>query len=155
MSSYGILIDNQNVGSNYDDRLQLAAVETLSTIAALPGDLTIVLTNDETVKALNHQYRGIDKATDVLSFPDGAHDPDTGSLYYGDILIAYPTARVQAEEAGHEIEVELALLVVHGILHLAGMDHESDSAKRGMWEMQDRIMSQLDAKLAPGRLEIE
>lgn len=94
-------------------------------VAAGTG-LAILVTGDDEVRRLNHDYLGIDAPTDVLSFPDDAPDfVQTGAQpYLGDIAIALPTAARQAAESGHALDDELAHLLVHGILHLQGYDHE-------------------------------
>ncbi len=107
------------------------------------GDLTIVLTDDARLQQLNRDYLGIDAPTDVLSFPAAETDPDSGSSYLGDILISMPRAREQARLAGHGIEQETQLLIVHGVLHLLGYDHARPGEKRKMWEAQAQILEEL------------
>lgn len=94
-------------------------------VAAGTG-LAILVTGDDEVRRLNHDYLGIDAPTDVLSFPDDAPDfvQTEAQPYLGDIAIALPTAVRQAAESGHALDAELAHLLVHGILHLQGYDHE-------------------------------
>lgn len=88
--------------------------------------LAIVVIDDEEMRALNRQFLGIDSTTDVLSFPDDASEfvGDVGGAFLGDIAISLPTAERQATSAGHEIDAEMGHLLVHGILHLCGYDHE-------------------------------
>ncbi len=88
--------------------------------------LSILVTDDDEVRQMNHQFLGIDEPTDVLSFPDEADDfveGIAGEPYLGDIAISLPTARKQATQIGHSIDAELAHLLTHGILHLCGYDH--------------------------------
>lgn len=108
-----------------------------------PAELTLVLTEDADIHALNLQYRQVDAATDVLSFPAGETDPDTGNLYLGDIVISLPRAQAQAAAEGHSLEAELRLLVVHGVLHLLGYDHADDKEKAAMWAAQTAILKNL------------
>lgn len=101
-----------------------------------PVVLTITLVDDEEIRQINQQHRGIDKATDVLSFPlidaDEADSDDSGAFTLppgvprelGDVIVSYPRAVAQAEEYGHAVERELAYLIVHGVLHIMGHDHE-------------------------------
>ena len=91
--------------------------------ALASADMTIVLTDDAQLHELNREYLGVDAPTDVLSFPAAESDPETGTPYLGDILISIPRAKQQAEAAGHSVEDEVQLLVVHGTLHLLGHDH--------------------------------
>ena len=109
--------------------------------------ISIVITDDNQLHQLNLQFAGIDETTDVLSFPADYTDPDTATIHLGDILISYPRALEQAEKAGHSVESELQLLVVHGILHLAGHDHTGVDDKANMWAAQREILSILGAKI--------
>jgi probable rRNA maturation factor len=108
------------------------------------GELSIVLTDDARLQELNRDYLGIDAPTDVLSFPASETDPQTGARYIGDILISVPRAQSQAEAAGHALESELQLLVVHGVLHLLGHDHADPKEKKRMWQAQAEILKSLD-----------
>jgi probable rRNA maturation factor len=114
------------------------------------AELTLVITDDDEVRQLNRQYRGVDKPTDVLSFGETTFDvkasPDE-SAYLGDIIISYPRAKAQAQSAGHTTADELVLLVVHGVLHLLGHDHATKSEKRKMWATQDAIVSEMGAQV--------
>ncbi|MCX7669330.1 MAG: rRNA maturation RNase YbeY [Anaerolineae bacterium] len=112
------------------------------------AELTLVITDDETVAALNRQYRGVDGPTDVLSFP--AQEPTPGfvsapeaAAYLGDILIALPFTRRQAAGLGRPLAAELRLLAVHGVLHLLGYDHAEPDEEAAMWARQDAILSRL------------
>lgn len=110
-------------------------------------DVSIRIESDEDLQGLNRQYRGFDQPTDVLSFESGDIDPETGRTNLGDILISFPTAEKQANEAGHEVENEIILLIVHGILHLTGYDHSSKEEKTQMWQKQQSIMTALGVKI--------
>ncbi|MEO8538472.1 MAG: rRNA maturation RNase YbeY [bacterium] len=88
--------------------------------------LAILITNDDEIQRMNHQFLGIDEPTDVLSFPDEVDDFVQGmseEQLLGDIAISLPTATRQAQDAGHPLDSELAHLLTHGILHLCGYDH--------------------------------
>jgi len=125
--------------------LEQAALATLLHSGGAQGtDLTIVITTDAQLQELNRQYLGIDSPTDVLSFPSGEVDPESEALYLGDILISYPRALAQAGAAGHPVQAELQLLVVHGALHLLGFDHAEEVEKARMWKAQEEILKQLD-----------
>lgn len=110
---------------------------------ALDVNLTVAVDTDETLHALNLQYRGINAPTDVLSFNADEIDPETGQTYLGDILISYERALAQAEKAGHPVQNELQLLAVHGTLHLLGFDHGQEDEKRRMWAAQAEILEQI------------
>jgi probable rRNA maturation factor len=89
----------------------------------LAGEVSVLLTSDEAIRAFNRKYRRKDKATDVLSFPAA----ETAEGVAGDLMISLETALMQAEERGHTLEMEIRLLLLHGLLHLAGYDHETDN----------------------------
>ena len=106
-------------------------VRFLSTAQAavrLRGRVSVLLTTDRAIRRLNRQFRGIDKATDVLSFPAEALVP-RGERIAGDLAISVPTARRQSAVCGHSLGTELKVLMLHGLLHLAGYDHEVDSGE--------------------------
>ena len=126
------------------DRLERAAYAALKHESeSLDCDLSIVLTDDTRLQELNRDYLGIDAPTDVLSFPASETDPETGARYIGDILISIPRAQAQADAAGHALESEVQLLVVHGVLHLLGHDHAEPEEKRRMWKAQAEILESL------------
>ena len=111
-------------------------------------EATLVLTDDDQLHELNHQFLGIDAPTDVLSFPSGEVDPDTGSAYLGDVVISYPRAVAQAAAGGHPVEDELQLLAVHGMLHLLGYDHAEEGEKAAMWAAQADVLRSLGASIS-------
>lgn len=106
--------------------------------------MTIVLTDDASVQALNQQHRGVDAPTDVLSFPAEPLPPELRAAdepaYLGDLVIAYPYAQAQAAKLRHSLSDNLALLVVHGTLHLLGYDHDTPQNHRTMWAAQAQIL---------------
>lgn len=120
-----------------------SAAEAVLLAEAKNGDLSIVLTGDKEIRELNRSYRNLDSATDVLSFPSGELDPDSGELYLGDIVLSYQRAAHQATTEGHSIQDELSLLVVHGVLHLLGYDHSEPDDRNKMWMRQEKILSAL------------
>ena len=115
---------------------------------------TVRLSDDAELHQLNHQYRGIDRPTDVLSFGGegfedgqrvrpGAAAGDAHADYLGDIVISVERCASQAAAAGHDSESELALLVIHGTLHLLGYDHDTRACKARMWAVQARALAAL------------
>lgn len=107
-----------------DDALALLAMRVLEGEGASPdASLTVYLANDETMRELNLRFLGIDAPTDVLAFPEGDALPGE-PVGIGDIAIGVPVAVRQAAELGHSLDEELAHLLVHGILHLHGYEHE-------------------------------
>lgn len=109
--------------------------------------LSVVISDDEAVRELNRQFRDIDAPTDVLAFGSGEEDdfvtPPEESAYLGDVVISYPRAVAQAEEYGQSINRELALLAVHGVLHLLGYDHEDEAGRTKMQAREDEILGSL------------
>jgi len=103
----------------------------------IDGNMAIKLGGKEESRALNKQYRKKDYPTDVLSFPFNEEVPEEG-FYLGDIFICYPIAEEQAKENGITIEEELFTLMLHGVLHLAGHDHETDSGE--MKALQEKLL---------------
>jgi probable rRNA maturation factor len=126
------------------DPLILAAQTTLNHLEADPrASLSLRITGDEIIQALNKEFREVDAPTDVLSFSAGYEDPESGEYYLGDILISYPRAEDQAEQETHSTWVEIQLLIVHGVLHLLGFDHLTPEDKALMWQHQGDILDQL------------
>ena len=124
----------------------------------------IAITDDEKVRELNRVYRGLDEYTDVLSFaftdlaspgpyygdrPLASEDaagfvvPSQEAYLLGEVIIALPYARRQADQAGHALQRELATLLVHGILHTLGYDHEREKDKRSMWDKTSELLELL------------
>ena len=124
------------------------------------AEVSVLLTNNEVIREINKENRNIDRATDVLSFPnndfpapsdfskledewEGAFNPETGELLLGDIVISTDKVYEQAESFGHSPKRELAFLVAHSMLHLFGYDHMEDSERVVMEEKQDEILNSI------------
>lgn len=125
-----------------DDLVTNAASQTLI-LEESAGDVTIVLADDAQLRELNRQYLDVDAPTDVLSFPSGEVDPESGAAYLGDVILSMPRAQAQATAGGHTLEAEVQLLVVHGVLHLLGYDHAEAADKTKMWTAQARALTTL------------
>ncbi len=124
------------------------------------AEVSLLLTTDEEIRGMNRRFRGIDRATDVLSFPmieyEKAGDfsrleetpdcfhPETGELLLGDIVVSKERVLAQAEEFGHSISREFAFLIAHSVLHLSGYDHMEAEETLRMEELQDRILNKLN-----------
>lgn len=116
-------------------------------------ELGILITDDDEIRSLNKQYRGIDTTTDVLAFAldeknesiDFINVPD-GIIHLGEIIISYPQALRQASENGSDINNEMALLIVHGVLHLLGYDHTNGQQAHTMQDLEKVILEQLSVK---------
>lgn len=97
----------------------------------LEGEVDVLLTSDEDIRRLNRTFRKKNKATDVLSFPA---PEEISAEHAGDLAISLDTAAKQAESFGHSLGAEVRILLLHGLLHLAGMDHEVDSGEMALRE---------------------
>lgn len=147
------IMDSSNSGGRLEDTLHRAAETVLRDQGVQGAELSIILCSDERVQELNAEYRGVDRVTDVLSFaaregqieylelPDEMAREMATEL--GDLFIAVPYARRQAETFGHSLDTEMTLLVVHGTLHLLGYDHYDTASTQIMWQIQERILASL------------
>ena len=129
-------------------RLEDIAKTTISkAIDETNCSFSLRLTNNQGIRSLNRDYRGIDQATDVLSFPIGFDDPETGSFYLGDIIISLTMANKQAAQSNTTLQAELEMLMVHGILHLCGYDHDTVENYAAMSNLQDDILQSVQNPL--------
>lgn len=124
----------------------------------VPCEVNVLVTDDESIRVLNREARGIDKATDVLSFPafqfepgklpadlSAYLDPETGLLPLGDMAISYEHAKSQAKEFGHSVKREVGYLTIHSILHLLGYDHVDEGPmKQQMRAREEAICAALE-----------
>ncbi len=144
------------------EQLLKEVVEACLDYEACPfeAEVSILFTNDEEIKQINQEYRGIDKPTDVLSFPSIEYEepgdfskleentadyfhPETGELFLGDIVISVDRARQQAQEYGHSLEREVAFLTAHSMFHLFGYDHMEENDRMIMEEKQNKVLDKL------------
>lgn len=126
-------------------------VRTIIEREQLTPDYTISLhlVGDDTIRDLNHEHRGTDAHTDVLSFP--LHDPNgmrfvlppSQPANLGDVVVSYPRALAQAQDFGHSVDRELGYLVAHGVLHVLGFDHENDAERRVMRRKEEEALAPL------------
>ncbi|HPD00846.1 MAG TPA: rRNA maturation RNase YbeY [Acetivibrio sp.] len=122
----------------------------------LPYEISVILIDNDRIKEINNEQRGIDKPTDVLSFPivdmyegeikssDGDFDMDEGRIVLGDILISLEKVKEQSIEYGHSFERELIFLLTHGVFHLLGYDHDTEERERRMLERQNAVLKSLN-----------
>jgi probable rRNA maturation factor len=134
--------DPTSVQSIVRSAVRRAAAASRSTSGA---ELAIVLTDDSAIRLLNRDWRGIDKATNVLSFPakPGGHEPHRPKPHLGDIVLAFETIAREAETEHKPFAHHVAHLAVHGFLHLVGYDHERDEDAREMEQAERDILRQL------------
>ena len=118
-----------------------AVVETAAKAAlgTVEGDIVVLLTDDESVRELNARFRDKDKPTNVLSFPA----PESAAPHLGDIVLAYGVCAAEAQAQGKTLSDHLSHLVVHGVLHLLGRDHEDDAEAEEMEAEEREILAQI------------
>lgn len=144
------------------ESLAREVIEAALDEAACPyeAEVTLLLTVNEEIRKLNLEFRGIDKETDVLSFPaieyetpgdfsflekcEEAFDPESGELILGDIAISKEKVFSQAEEYGHSLKREFAFLIAHSVLHLSGYDHIEEEERLFMENLQKKILEKLN-----------
>ena len=137
-----ILTSNNSQNPDLDETvIYNAALASLRTHGLEDCEVSILLTDDLEIEALNRQYRHISAPTDVLAFAmhDGI-DSDLHPHLLGDLVISVQTAQNQAAAQHHSLEVELAWLTVHGMLHLLGYDHQTPQEAAIMFEKQEAIL---------------
>jgi len=106
------------------------------------AELSVVLVGEREIQDLNAKYRGINTPTDVLSFPQSQDEFD-GPCLLGDVVISPQVAKAQAVKYEHSFEKEMAILLIHGILHLIGFDHEESEEQEGMQKREEEILNRL------------
>ena len=152
-----VLID-EGVEANLDSSwLQSIARQVLAAQGAgAEVEMGLVIATEERVKQLNRDYRGRDEPTDVLAFsareevgadlPPFVQPPD-GVLHLGEVIISYPQAAMQAEEHQHSVKKELAILIIHGVLHLLGYEHDKPKLERQMRAREAELLSHIEGGL--------
>jgi probable rRNA maturation factor len=144
----------------------IAAAAEIAAADVGEAELAVMLTDDAGIRTLNKNWRGIDKPTNVLSFPalqpTGPSGPDDAPRMLGDIAIAYQTTRREADDEQKPFDHHLSHLAVHGFLHLIGYDHENDEDAEDMESLETEILAQLgipdpyaerDIKAGPERMD--
>ena len=134
--------------TDIEENVRAAAEKVGELYGVENGEVSVTLTNNEYIHTLNKQYRGIDRPTDVLSFPlneseepDVEDGPDVNVL--GDLVISVERAKEQAADYGHSVKREIAFLTVHGMLHLLGYDHMEEEDRIEMEAEQRFVMEKL------------
>lgn len=146
--------DKFNITDKLKELITLAAKTALDYMGFdRDAEISVMFTDNEGIRVLNAQHRGIDRATDVLSFPmleyddDGEMFDDPGDiedeLCLGDIVISLERAAEQAEEYGHSFEREVGFLTVHSMLHLLGYDHMTEEEEKEMFGFQKEILAKM------------
>ena len=158
-----IFIDNEQniveIEENYVKLLEQTAIACLKAENITMGcEINILISDDASIRKINHEFRAIDLPTDVLSFPlvdmqngrilsaEGDYDLDEGLLLLGDIVISVETAGAQAMQYGHSLERELAFLASHGMFHLLGYDHLNKDEESVMLSKQETVLTGMGLK---------
>ena len=150
--------EKRNLGHNNSAALiKKAAAMALRAEGVEKALISVMLTDDEGIRRVNREFRGVDRATDVLSFPlneltpgdfdpaDCEIDPETGAVLLGDMMISVPRCAEQGEDFGHGYEREIMYLTVHSVLHLLGYDHvDEGEMKQQMRQREKEIMGDKD-----------
>jgi probable rRNA maturation factor len=118
-----------------------AAIAAAAAARAAGGEVSVLLTDDASIRTLNRDWRGIDKPTNVLSFPAAKA---AGARFLGDIVVAYETLARECQDADSNFLHHLAHLTVHGFLHLLGYDHQTDAQAEEMEGLESRIMRSMN-----------
>lgn len=124
-----------------------AAVSAALAYEGAKGTVAVLVTDDAGIHRMNREFRGVDRPTDVLSFPsaEGERVPADGD-FLGDVAISLERAAEQAGTYGHSLEREMSFLAVHGTLHLLGYDHMEDAARAEMFSIQEKILEKMGMK---------
>lgn len=160
-----IEIDNRQDSIAVDSRMEELMEKAIEQVLTYEGfnqkaEVAVMLTDNAGIRKLNKEYRNLDSATDVLSFPmldfdegyqeEGAVevgvediDPENGEVVLGDIVISLERAKEQSEEYGHSLEREVAFLVVHSMLHLLGYDHMEEADRVIMRSKEEEILKEM------------
>ena len=151
------------VEDHVDCSLELVQLErflegALDTLGRAGCDMSVLLCDDATIRPLNREWRGRDRPTDVLSFPqnefqipnvlDGEATPGGPPLHLGDVVLSLETAQRQAGELCHDLRSEVHVLLIHGLCHLLGWDHEEALDAIAMGEAETRVLSALEGSMA-------
>ena len=144
-----VVIDNRQNRLPVDQQLAGTIENTVSASLAIEGiqcfvEVSVSLVDNIEIQKLNKSYRGLDKPTDVLSFPQYDEvDESMDYIFLGDIVISLEKAQEQAKEYGHSFEREVAFLTAHSMLHLLGYDHDSQESTQEMRQKEEEIMLML------------
>lgn len=150
---HDIMISSEvEVSDGAEERIRAVIAAALDAQGVVfPCEINVMLTNDEGIRRINQAMRGVDKPTDVLSFPmfdmpagslptPGWSDPDTGLIPLGDMCISLERAEAQAKEFGHSVERELSYLTVHSVLHLLGYDHMDEGEQKAQMRAREEAI---------------
>ncbi len=134
-----VLIEVNDILIQFDRERQKRFLESLLQAAGEDdAEISVTIVNDEHIRRLNHEYRGLDKPTDVLSFSQREGEAIGQHHALGDIVLSVETAQRQAEHLGHSLDDEIGELLFHGLIHLLGYDHDLETGEQ--WERMEAIL---------------
>lgn len=150
-----LLFENQQSKRPWTEELQTIVVNTLEEMGRRQQvtdqtEVGITIVDNEQIRQINAEYRGIDRSTDVISFAlnDDTNEPEVVGeaaasiqCLLGDIIISLEQAALQAEDYGHSLQREVAFLASHGLLHLLGFDHQDEAGEKAMQELSENVLS--------------
>lgn len=139
-----IEIQNSDNASLDNIWITTAAKQAYQIVATEPADCTIRVVGNDEGQELNRTYRHKDKPTNVLSFTYDDSDPEAENHYIGDIVLCYPVVEIESKQQGKRLEHHYSHLVVHGILHLCGYDHEKTTEAEKMEQLEIEILAKLN-----------
>lgn len=146
-----VYVNNLQDQLSAGEDLQALAEKVVQEVLAAEGvakeaEVSVVFVDSEYIRYLNRQYRGVDSPTDVLSFAMLEGEPlagKEGELILGDVVVSLPAAQKQSAEYGHSLAREVAYLIVHGVLHLLGYDHQTAEQKQIMRAKEETVLEKL------------
>ncbi|HEY41600.1 MAG TPA: rRNA maturation RNase YbeY [Dehalococcoidia bacterium] len=151
-----VLIDEEYEGELEAGWLQSVAEQVLVAENAAPEtELGLVITDQERIQELNLVHLGIDAPTDVLAFPMTPEEdsdmpefvtPPDGAVHLGEVIISFPQAFMQADEHRHSVKKEVAILIIHGVLHLLGYDHDTPEPEQRMKARETELLRLIEEK---------
>ena len=153
-------IDAPGAPKGIKELLEAVARAAMGLEGLMGAEVAARLVDDEAIRSINREHRGIDRATDVLSFPTVSYregrtagsslklvrreyNPSTGLCFLGDLVISLPRAAEQAAAYGHSLDRELGYLTAHGVFHLMGYDHENEDGQRVMRALEEQALAML------------
>lgn len=149
-----VYVNNLQDQLSAGEDLQALAARVVQEVLAAEGvareaEVSVVFVDDEYIRCLNRQYRGVDSPTDVLSFAMLEGEPLAGKedeLILGDVVVSLPAAQRQSVEYGHSLAREVAYLIAHGVLHLLGYDHQTAEQKQTMRAKEEAVLEKLNLR---------
>lgn len=134
---------NFNINKLFIEKLFVAIKKVLPKFSK--GEVSIAFVDNNTIRRLNRTYRKLDAVTDVLAFAESkADNPLVAKQYLGEIIIAFPRAKQQAKKNKHSVQKELVILLVHGFLHLIGLDHVNKKGEQKMKRLESRLVQEFE-----------